>query len=79
MSSGEQNPWSGTIEWVKTLILNAFAQGTPREGMEASAILFAVTFASNFIGLVFTIILDILFAVLFFVNMSRYIHQWLTE
>lgn len=67
----EQNPWAGTIEWIKTLLLNAFFQGTPREGMEASAILFAVTFASNAIGLWFTVVLDVLFAVLFFLNALR--------
>lgn len=71
--SSEQNPWSGTIAWLKTLLLNAFFQGTPQEGMKASAILFAVTFASNFVGAVFTIVLDILFALLFVVNLLRYV------
>lgn len=69
----DQNPWSGTIQWLKTLLMNAFAQGTPREGMEASAILFAITFASNAIGLWFTIVLDVLFAFLFAVNAGRYV------
>lgn len=72
----EQNPWSGTIEWLKTLLLNAFGFGTPKEGMEASAILFAVTFASNFVGLVFTIVLDVLFAFLFLFNAARFAYEW---
>lgn len=75
MSASEQNPWAGTISWIKTLLLNAFGQGTPEEGMEAAAILFIITFASNFVGLVFTIVLDILFAFLFMVNLVRYIWQ----
>jgi len=75
MSASEQNPWAGTVSWVKTLLSNAFGRGTPMEGMEASAILFIITFASNFIGLVFTIVLDILFAALFVYNLTR----WLLE
>ena len=67
------NPWRGTIDWILTLLLHAFGQGTPEEGMKASAILFAVTFASNFVGLVFTIVLDILFAILFLFNLGRYL------
>lgn len=67
------NPWQETIDYIVTLLLQAFGQGTPMEGMKASAILFAITFASNFIGLWFTIVLDILFAILFFVNLLRYI------
>ncbi|EMA45237.1 hypothetical protein [Halobiforma nitratireducens] len=73
----DQNPWAGTIEWLKTLLANAFGRGTPMEGMEASAILFAVTFASNFVGQVWTIVFDVLFAILFVYNLIRYtIARW---
>lgn len=67
------NPLQGTIDWIVTLLLQAFGQGTPEEGMKASAILFAITFASNAIGLWFTLILDVLFAILFLFNLLRYI------
>lgn len=69
----DQNPWAGTVEWLTTLLLNAFGRDTPEAGMKASAILFAVTFASNFVGLVFTIVLDVLFAFLFAYNLGRYL------
>lgn len=62
-----------TIDYIAQLLLHAFAQGTPEEGMRASAILFIITFASNAIGLWFTIVLDILFAFLFVVNAIRYV------
>lgn len=71
--SASDNPWAGTIAWLQRLLLNAFFQGTPAEGMRASAILFAITFASNFVGLLFTIVLDILFAGVFAINLLRYI------
>ncbi|MFP8891835.1 hypothetical protein ACLI4U_18995 (plasmid) [Natrialbaceae archaeon A-CW2] len=67
------NPIQGTIEWIFKLILHAFGRGTPEEGMRASAILFAVTFASNAIGFWFTIVLDILFFFLFLFNLARYV------
>lgn len=67
------NPWQDTIDWIVQLIVHAFGGGTPEEGMKASAILFAVTFASNAIGLWFTLILDVLFAILFVFNLLRYV------
>lgn len=67
------NPIEGGAEYIFTLILHAFGRGTPEEGMKASAILFAVTFATNAVGLVFTIVLDILFVVLFLFNLARFV------
>ena len=67
------NPWQDTIDWVTELLSHAFGTGTPEEGMKASAILFAITFASNAIGLWFTIVLDVMFAILFAYNLFRYV------
>lgn len=67
------NPVEGLFGWLADLILHAFFIGTPEEGMRASAILFIASFASNAIGLVFTIILDVLFATLFVIHLFRYL------
>ena len=72
------NPWVGTIRWIRRQFSHAIGRGTPREGMRASAILFVITFASNFVGLFFTIVLDILLAFLFLFNLSRFLwRRWL--
>ena len=66
------NPWSGTIAWLRALLMHALGRGTPVQGMKAAATLFVITFASNFIGLLFTIVLDIFFAILFLIHLGRY-------
>ena len=46
----------------------------PVDGMKASGLLFIITFASNFVGLWATIVLDILFGFLFLVHLARYLY-----
>ena len=73
------NPWAGTIRWLRRLVSQAIGRGTPEEGMRASAILLAVTLATNLIpgGIVVTIVLDIILFFLLLYNFIRYLwRRW---
>lgn len=63
--------------WVQQALFAAFGAGTPREGMVFSGLLFVLVFSWTAIGLVFTIFLDVIFAVLFVYNFARAVAGWL--
>lgn len=68
------NPWSDLIRWSRKQLRYAFFLGTPQQGMKASAALFVAVFVANFIpGGVVTIVLDVFFAILFFIHFLRYL------
>ena len=67
------NQIEATYEFIRDQLVNSMTRSDPVDGMKASAILFAVTFSSNFIGLLFTIILDVFFATLFVIHLIRYL------
>lgn len=70
------DPMSEPGEWVQQALFAAFGQGTPTEGMIFSGLLFVLVFTWTAIGLVFTIFLDIIFAILFLYNFARAIYAW---
>lgn len=68
------NPVEQTVVFIWTQLVNVFTlSATPIEAMKSAVTLFIVTFASNFIGLWFTIVLDVLFAFLFLFHFGRYL------
>lgn len=71
------SPMDDPYEWVQQALFAAFGQGTPVEGMIYSGILFVVVFSWTAIGLVFTAVLDAIFALLFLFNLGRAIVSWI--
>lgn len=67
------SPQSEPFEWVQQALFAAFGAGTPLEQMVFSFIFFVLAFVWTAIGLVFTAILDVLFAFLFFVGLARFL------
>lgn len=69
-------PMAEPGKWVQQALFAAFGQGTPTEGMVFSGLLFVLVFSWTAIGLVFTIVLDVIFAILFVYNFGRAVWAW---
>lgn len=70
------SPTDEPLDWIQQALFAAFGQGTPREGMIYSGIFFVLVFIWTAIGLVFTIFLDFIFAILFLYNFGRAVVGW---
>ena len=71
MSTVTASPANDPYEWVQQALFAAFGRGTPVEGMVYAGIFFVLVFSWTAIGLVFTIFLDVIFALLFLYNLGR--------
>lgn len=69
-----ESPGDDTLLWGQQALMASAGRGTPREGMVYSGILFVLVFSWTAIGLVFTIFLDVIFAILFLYNLGRAIY-----